>query len=79
MYVTFEIAPDGAHPSCLVVTLQQRLRLFNNANGFPGAPSCTATVTVARFSTRTVAPGQTTTFDAPFSSYLANGEYVRCW
>lgn len=72
--VAVEVAPDGTHPDCIIVSALQRLRVVNATNEF-GVQPFAVEVTFAGEPVRRLAPGKTTTFDDAFGTFLAPGEH----
>lgn len=71
--VTVSLNGDTPDPRCVTVTGNQRLRLVNTTNRTAGLPPTPTTVTWAGFPSRDLSPGESTTYDLPFSAYLAPG------
>lgn len=73
--VTVAVGPDGVSmPRCAHVHPDQILTVRNDSSTM-GQRGFSITVAWPPFSPRTLAPGQETTFDRPFGTYLAVGHH----
>ncbi len=59
---------------CAIVGKTQRLRVVNNTDGFHQT-GFTITLQFAGLPSRTLQPGQATTYARPFGDYLAPGQH----
>lgn len=73
--VTFTINPDTPAPSCAIVASLQRLRVVNATNAY-NQPGKTIIVYFANQPDRVVVKGRATTYQAPFGTYLAEGQHI---